>query len=590
MKKIKFLATLLAAGALVACNETIEPQGSGENTPTTGEGYVKVAINMPTTSGDMTKVDDSGIFDDGLESEYAVNNCIIAFFKGADESAATFAKAYNVNLNQGGSGNQQVTSRHLCITQAPFAEGGSTIYALAILNNNGKFTVNNAGQLLLNRSEVFTTDNKTISALTTAISNATVSEYANNNGGFLMTNSPLSNLAGNAPVFTTIKAQTLVPVQVYETENEAISNDAANIYVERVVAKVTLKGFKYSATGTTVGTEVYHYTKKVDDPSSAFNNNLVGFEGWTLNVTNKSFKPVRDVSQLATWMTDDFGEKERFLGSSAVDNNGLYRIYWAIDNNYDNYTDAFNIYTTEGTAPTWTLDMEHEENGNAVSVPLYCFENTMDYDQQNRNQTTSVIIKAKYWLTDSNNDTPLNTSFFMYGDIAKTYTETDFLSEVRTAANNILADSDDFTAEEPIINTAAPGGNYDGTDGRTMKDLFKKDANTELTDAQVNAIWNAIGTIKYYKNGDSYYYTTLIKHFDHTNEVPLANGADYDETHLGRYGVVRNNWYEINVTSISGPGEPEIDEPDGPDDNTEGYIRAEINVLSWAKRSQDVNL
>ena len=36
MKKIKFLATLLAAGALVACNETIEPQGSGENTPAGG--------------------------------------------------------------------------------------------------------------------------------------------------------------------------------------------------------------------------------------------------------------------------------------------------------------------------------------------------------------------------------------------------------------------------------------------------------------------------------------------------------------------------------------------------------------------------
>ena len=176
MKKIKFLATLLAAGALVACNETIEPQGSGENTPTTGEGYVKVAINMPTTRGDMTKVDDSGIFDDGLESEYAVNNCIIAFFKGADESAATFAKAYNVNLNQGGSGNQQVTSRHLCITQAPFAEGGSTIYALAILNNNVKFTVNNAAQLLLNNNAVFNIDNKTISALITAISNATLSE------------------------------------------------------------------------------------------------------------------------------------------------------------------------------------------------------------------------------------------------------------------------------------------------------------------------------------------------------------------------------------------------------------------------------
>ena len=355
------------------------------------------------------------------------------------------------------------------------------------------------------------------------------------------------------------------------------------------MAKVTLKGFNYNETGTQVGGKTYKYTKKVIDDNSAFNNNLVGFEGWTLNVTNKSFKPVRDVSQLATWMTDQFGAKERFLGSSAVDNNGLYRIYWAIDNNYDSYTDAFNIYTTGGTAPTWTLDMEHEENGNAVSFPLYCFENTMDYDQQNRNQTTSVIIKAKYWLTSSDNTTPLNTSFFMYGDVAKTYTESDFLTAVKDAANTTLNESDKFGDGEPVINSDAVGGNYDNTTGRTMKELFKKKVNTGLNDAQANAIWNAIGTIKYYKNGDSYYYTTLIKHFSET-EVPPTNGDSYNETHLGRYGVVRNNWYEINIMSISGPGEPEIEEPEGPDDNTEGYIRAEINVLSWAKRSQDVDL
>ena len=136
----------------------------------------------------------------------------------------------------------------------------------------------------------------------------------------------------------------------------------------------------------------------------------------------------------------------------------------------------------------------------------------------------------------------------------------------------------------------------DDADGRIyesaaeMKDLFKIGESTELTDEQAETIWNAIGTIKYYKGGVSYYYAALIRHFD-DNEADWNTGDTHSLNHLGRYGVVRNNWYEINVQSISGPGDPEIVTPgDESDDDTEGYIRAEINVLSWAKRQQGVDL
>ena len=64
-----------------------------------------------------------------------------------------------------------------------------------------------------------------------------------------------------------------------------------------------------------------------------------------------------------------------------------------------------------------------------------------------------------------------------------------------------------------------------------------------------------------------------------------------EEKHLGRYGVVRNNWYEINVNSISGPGEPNVpDTPDNPDDDDAGFVNFTIQILSWAKRSQSVDL
>ena len=56
--------------------------------------------------------------------------------------------------------------------------------------------------------------------------------------------------------------------------------------------------------------------------------------------------------------------------------------------------------------------------------------------------------------------------------------------------------------------------------------------------------------------------------------------------------MLRNNWYELNITSVSGPGEPEIPEPEDPDrpDGTHSFINAQINILSWAKRTQDVEL
>ena len=95
--------------------------------------------------------------------------------------------------------------------------------------------------------------------------------------------------------------------------------------------------------------------------------------------------------------------------------------------------------------------------------------------------------------------------------------------------------------------------------------------------------------IRFYKGGVMFYYTTVIKHF---SDITDAAGTTYAEKdHLGLYGVVRNNWYDIVINSVSGPGEPEIPViPDEPVNKEHSFINAEINILSWAKRTQDVDL
>ena len=156
MKKVKFLAMMLAAGMFAACSDALEDSGvdngGGNNTPATGEGYVKVTVNMPSASGAITKAID---LDDGLENEYKVNDGFIVFFKANSspttnpDEVAEFEKAYDLgDLTQTGGETPQVSSRVTMTTEAPLVDDATEkLYALVILNPNNKLTVTEAGEL-----------------------------------------------------------------------------------------------------------------------------------------------------------------------------------------------------------------------------------------------------------------------------------------------------------------------------------------------------------------------------------------------------------------------------------------------------------
>lgn len=90
----------------------------------------------------------------------------------------------------------------------------------------------------------------------------------------------------------------------------------------------------------------------------------------------------------------------------------------------------------------------------------------------------------------------------------------------------------------------------------------------------------------------------MIKHFgdDLTpwsadNKTVSYPDPDAEAKWLGRYGVLRNNWYNIEVTSIKSIGSADVPDAYGvPDDPVESWISVKINVLSWAKRSQTADL
>ena len=563
---------------LAGCSDDLEGGQDGPNVVEGVTGYARLALNLPTDGATTRAANDQ--FADGLPDEYKVNDGIIAFFTGPEtrsDEEATFVKAYELgNLeawSMVGDDPNQITSRRVIVQEAPVPATGNRLYALVILNPNDVVTVENSGDLKIGSNSFQAGGSANIGNIRAFLTGQTVAAYTETVTGqskkpsFLMTNAPLAYPSTGDYV----TVQTLVPVTIYDTQAEAEGAKSSDeIYVERAVAKVTLSGFTHSEAD---GKSTYSINVK-EDVNNVYSGDKVTLTGWTLNTTNNSTALVRNVTAYTTWKGSDYNTGEsynRFFGNLQVGTQ--HRVYWAIDNNYDKTSDSdFNIYTNEtpDASISWNSNAEHGTD----SYPLYCLENTMNTDQAagDGDVITSVLLKTTYnFGGETTEDFFIVTNTPMKKD--------DFLKYVNEQMG--------YTSGQTLTTIAGNGKIVDTVE--EVKTLFNLSG--DGSDEQAAAILARLGTIKYYQNGASYYYAARIEHFGDTYTLdprdPNVAAADKkDEKCLGYYGVVRNNWYEININSISGPGEPEITPPS---DNY-GYINASINVLSWAKRTQDVDL
>lgn len=369
MRKIfKNMAWMLTATlAMAACSDSLDESDNTGQGPLTGEGYVKVAINMPSVSSTRA-FNESTDLNDGDANEYAVKSGIIAFFEGTTEANATFVKAYDLgNLIQNDiATNGQVSTVVSQIIEAPFKKDATnTMYALVILNSGPTgaklATVDSStGNLTLKNGTTdiqFTSGATTTNLYTEWNLDVATADFPTN--GFLMLNAPLYNT-------TNLSTQTLVPVTVHASKDAADVAKADEIYVERIVGKVNVV-IKDNATSLTVTGGAYANDKVIF--SETGNNNL----GWVLNVTNKNTTPLRNVSELSTWIgyTQHQGN---FIGTSKVTDDWV-RIYWAKDNNYaeaSTTNNDFTVFDSNGSMPqTWG-----GYTTTAATNAQYCLENT----------------------------------------------------------------------------------------------------------------------------------------------------------------------------------------------------------------------
>lgn len=588
MKKTLLFSVALAGLMLGSCSSSDDLNGGGNNTGSnqSGDGYVSLSLNLPTRSGSMSRAEND-VFDDGLANEYAVKNGTLILFEGATEKDATFAGAYelkNLSMNLVGTTNDNITTTTK-ITQkinSGLADGTKNFYAIVVLNNNGTLAVDGTNASLKVNGVDFPSTNK-ISDLQSLELTKNASDFYTT--GFLMMNAPLASVKGGetSPTGAEISVASKIDKDhIYATEALAKANSSATIYVERALAKVDVTASKP--------------TGELDDAPTV----TYSVEGWVLDNTNKKTYYLRNTSNSSEWLslktTSTVPTKPyRFVGDNPMESSvQLYRTYWAKDPNYDaKPTDLSTDFNTIGNSAPAAL--------KSLSDHDYCLENTFTVGQQNQDVTTRVIVAAKigsgstFYVVNDNEKNLLNADGMKEAVKSAFLNNTDVQAWIKTGlkAGEIIDEND------LDVTVASTAGNNVPT--VSVNATGKAKYTSGIAPTVTADITNIMKTIKVatYENGISYY-PVRIKHFGDeltpwkSSETPLptvSTGAyptdNQAANYLGRYGVLRNNWYNIDVTGIKKLGSPVVPEVTGDtDDELAAYISVKINVLSWAKRTQ----
>ena len=626
----KFMIAALAAGMLTACSDSAvveAPANGGANWGADGTGYVSLSINMPTVTG-VGRAND--VFDDGLPSEYTVKDAVLILFKGENEADAVFEAAYNLPINFSNTGTDQITATSQITKRiaAISATDAQNIYALVMLNAANKvFKVTNdkdqekfesTGAEIKKDNAWVSMSGKTFKAVQT-IACAIPTEITD---GLVMVNAPLTNSPSQSGVAPSGNVTTLAVVNkanIRSSAAESANNPAATIYVERTSAKVTIQYDEGETDGGLKGTI---------SESNSIKYQIVGF---ALDNTNNQSYIVRSFDNgEATNNWEDWkvltsasaslasaNTRYRFAGASPVATGAnLYRTYFAKDMNFAD--DAPTGLTTKIGVNTrgaaGTLVESHDFD--FISVPAaagysnaaYCRENVFDVKHMDWVNTTRAILKVHFGNEGNTDDMVMWNN-----DTKNFYSATEATQLGGKMAEKIIGLAA-FKAEYPAITNASTVRVEIEQGASDPKNIYRVTkvvvGSTEITSGAIfDAAKEYFGAISYYVQGFGYY-QVRIKHFGDdltpwksdeggtpeagttSNTYPSLSKANY----LGRYGVLRNNWYNLTIKGVKVIGTPYIEDITSennkniPDDEMKTYITVEINILSWAKRDQGVIL
>lgn len=571
IKHLFGLAVIAAMTASCSSNEDLGTAGPGTGTNEAGVGYATFTINLPSVSGTRVADDGGAEMDEGTAKEYAVKSATALIFQkyGSDEGSCKFVESVDLPTAAADWTDDTtvgITTTKKLVAKLTNVDTKNQYYVLVLLNNNK----NKTGGVKVALPTVGQSYNEWNSQILTP----SVDDLAADND-FYMANAPLKGTASPTTLVTIDKEH------IYSSKEKAeAGTSAATVYVERGVAKM-------SVTDPTTKTVI-------DKATNAPTKSTVKFNNWALDITNKRTYAVHNIDGLSTdfpaiWTTP------RFIGTNS-------RVYWGKDPNYN--LDNLNKKEADREAEFNFIKATSGIN-KTFKESAYCLENTFNLANMYQGQTTRVIFKATYTPMDDAGN-PLadkDGTFYTIGNMTTILKEETLKTAVNTAATSVLPGCTvDYTnlkqegshvitladIKDSTDKTLVADKDYSGKTGtQIVKEINDK---LGLIDGAGHA--EAMVGINTYAQGVTYY-IARVKHFG--SLTPWNSGESYGDNnlkYLGRYGMLRNNWYDLTVGNVYGPGYPGVPpvDPNQPDDENEKYLSVSVKILSWAKRSDIVDL
>lgn len=527
--------------------------------------------------------------------------------------------------------------------------GGQYAYILAVLNNSGKLTT--SGTELLIEGNKFEGTFADFCKLNNKALDLEATQFHNDANGFLMLNAPMADIEGgdNDPSGANIHVLAHVDrTQIKASQADAVAaakdgKVAARIYVERAVAKVTLgaeTGQKID--GTTIDWNLTNWSLDNTNKSSYIVRNIEGMTDWL---------GYHSDATPAAGLVD----KYRFVGTKKAETyvfpgttKNLWRTYFTKDMNYDAYEATSFNYVGDNHEHIAAL------NWHTTAEPGYCAENTFNVRNQIWGATTRAIVKttlnggADFYAIEGSNtiyspEEALNAAKGAYVESVIEWYNNEGKYYLNSIDTNLLVfteltDGKAAPDKKPTYKATWQTGAFEFANAQTVADNLNKrdfggtdysvltnpatgapyveapagwhtDANvTVKNEDDVPAYSNDIVNLCIYEGGVTYY-ETRIKHFGEdgcpwnnweagANKPSVSAGAypgdvaAAEKNYLGRWGVLRNNWYDLKVTKISKIGSATVPTLKGNERNTDDeldqYIAVDVNILSWAYRGQNI--
>ena len=583
------LYSLALAGALMlgACSSSDDLKDGGV-TANEGKSYIAVNIKSVGTTGAGTRADylqDGGTYEDGTANEGAISKVRFFFFNS--DGSAYIMKGTEVNYKElDASVTSAEENDHLQTiegkTTAMLVIEGETktapAYMIAVVNPQTLTKLENKAYRESQLRDEFT-DKCFVKIATDGTGNK---QY----GGFVMSNSVYAENGARV-------CASSVSGHVGENRDEA-TNNPVDIYVERVVAKATTNvntdnGWEKITSGADAG-KYKIKVGKINIDAEHEKDVYAVVQGWGLADENGNAELEKQIDVSSNNWTS------AILGIDPWTSPDYHRCFWSASvaftpasgtNPIVNH--AFSAFTTPfGTTPLYTCP----------NTPTYEEFNTQKInDKPYDNTLTKVLVAAKLVYYDAdNNSHPADICKYrgmqilgadnVLKQVAKDHSDFWTVDPTNASKHVLLAPTDlEYTRTDLAGSTTDKLKSYEVRPVlKTGVKVYKKksDGSFETTDSNDDLNRTlAESPVQVRKDGMTYYYT------------PIRHLAQ-NKTEMGYYGVVRNHSYRITINTMSGFGTPvynpdEVIDPVIPKD-TETYLAARINVLSWRVVPSSVDL